>query len=192
MNDKNQDEKQENMSTKPILLRSAKECAFAAVFVAILIASQFVLSALPGVEVITVLFCAYSFVFGVKRGVISAIAFSLVRQLIFGFFPSVLILYLIYYPLLTLAFGSLCKAIKANVKTIVFIVAISCVCCAAFSLLDCVITPLWYGYSAKAAKGYFLASLPVMGVQTVCVGLETGLLFLPLERVFRLIKRTFL
>jgi len=192
MNVENQEKERENERVKPILLSSAKESAFAAVFVAVLIASQFALSAIPGVEVITLLFCTYSFAFGAKRGMISAIAFSLIRQLIFGFFPTVLILYVIYYPLLCLAFGALGKRMQANMKTLVLIVVLSCVCGAVFSLLDCVITPLWYGYSARAAKGYFLATLPVLGVQTVCVGIQTGALFLPLERVFGLIKRTFL
>lgn len=187
-----QEKVEQETKRKSTILSSAKECAFAAVFVAILIVSQFAFSAIPGVEVITLLFCTYSFVFGWKRGVISAIVFSLIRQFIFGFFPAVLILYLLYYPLLCFGFGTLGKQMHANAKTLVFIVITACVCSAVFSLLDCVVTPLWYGYSLGATKGYFLATLPVACVQMACVSVQTAILFLPLERTFRVIKRTIL
>ena len=87
--------------------RASKECAYVAVFAALLIAAQLCFAFLPGVEIVTVLFIAYSFVFGARRGVLSAVTFSLLRQLVFGFFPVVLILYLIYYPLLAFLFGFL-------------------------------------------------------------------------------------
>ena len=67
-----------------------KDCAYIAVFVALTIAAQLCLSFLPGVEVVTVLFITFSFVFGCRRGVAAATVFSLLRQLIFGFFPTVL------------------------------------------------------------------------------------------------------
>ena len=54
---------------------SAKECAYIAVFVALVIAAQLAFSAVPGVEVVTVLFVAYAFTFGVARGMIAATAF---------------------------------------------------------------------------------------------------------------------
>lgn len=170
---------------------TAKTCAFTAVFVAMAIAGQFVLSVIPGVEIVTVLFCAYSFSFGVKNGMLGGTVFSLVRQLLFGFFPSVLILYLLYYNFLSLVFGLLGKKLRCNGKTFVVILFAACVCTAIFTLLDCVITPLWFAYSLKAAKGYFIASLPVMGAQVICAALTVGALFLPLERIFRLIVKRF-
>ena len=172
-----------------VLLQSAKECAFAAVFVALLLASQFVLSSIPGVEIISLLFCSYAFCFGVKRGMLVATAFSLVRQLIFGFFPTVLILYLLYYNFLSFVFGVLGKKIKANLKTLAVIVAAACACTAIFSLLDCAITSLWYAYSWKATRAYFMASLPVMAVQVICVGITVGSLFLPIVKLLKGLKK---
>ncbi len=169
--------------------RSAKDCACIAVFVAVLLASQLALSALPGVETVTVLFAGYAFCFGYKRGWISAIAFSLVRQVLFGFFPSVLILYLVYYNFFVTVFAFLGKKIKRVVRGMMITVPTACVCTALFTLLDCVITPLFYGFSAKASNAYFYASLPVMFSQIVCAGVSTALLFLPLFRAFVLIKR---
>ena len=86
---------------------TAKECAYIAVFVALVISAQLVLSAIPGIEVVTVLFIAYAFTFGVVKGMFSATVFSLVRQLLFGVDLKVLVLYLIYYNFLTALFGIL-------------------------------------------------------------------------------------
>lgn len=185
-------EKRQNPRLKKYALKSAKECAFIAVFVALLIAGQFVLSAVPGVEVVTVLFCSYAFAFGVRRGMAAATAFSFIRQLLFGFFPNVLILYLLYYNLLAATFGGLGKKIKRPLRFLAVIVAVASVCAVAFTALDNVITPLWYGYSARAARAYAFASLPFMGVQALNAAISVGVLFLPLFRAFSAAKRTLL
>ena len=166
----------------------AKECAYIAVFVALTIAVQFAFSALP-VEFVTLLFVVYASVFGVRRGVVAATAFSLIRQLLFGFFPVVLILYLWYYNFLAIVFGLLGKYLQGGWKRLPLAVVIACVCTILFTLSDNVLTPLWYGYSARAARYYFYASLPFMLPQTLGVGLSVGVLFLPLTRVFRRIER---
>ena len=171
------------------ILYSAKECAYIAVFVALLIGAQLALSFLPGVEIVTVLFVAYSFTFGRSRGMLSATAFSLLRQFVFGVSPTVLILYLIYYNLLSFLFGSLGKRIQNPVKMLLLLTAVACVCTACFTLLDDIITPLWYGYSAKATRLYFLASLPVMLSQTICTAISVFVLFLPLQKAFSLFKK---
>ena len=179
----------EEKKKKKKTVRSAKECTLVAVFVALLIAAQLVLSAVPGVEVITVLFAAFAFSFGAYRGLAAATAFSLLRQLVFGFFPTVLVLYLVYYNAFALIFAFLGKKIRFPVKGLVLIVAVACVCTVLFTLLDCVITPLFYGFSKTAAKAYFYAAMPVVLPQLVCVGVSTALLFLPLWRAFLLVKR---
>ena len=170
-------------------VRSAKDCACIAVFVAVLLASQLALSALPGVETVTALFAVYAFCFGYKRGWISATAFSLVRQVLFGFFSSVLVLYLVYYNFFVTVFAWLGKRIKRVARGMLITVPTACVCTAVFTLLDCVITPLFYGFSVRASNAYFYASLSVMFSQIVCAGVSTALLFLPLWRAFVLIKR---
>lgn len=80
---------------------------------AVLIAGQLALGWLAGVEIVTVLLLCFSVCFGAICGVITAVAFSLLRCLIWGFYPAVVILYLIYYPLFALVFGLLGK-IKAE------------------------------------------------------------------------------
>ncbi|MBQ8290957.1 MAG: hypothetical protein IJX88_00400 [Clostridia bacterium] len=166
----------------------AKECTYIAVFVALAIAGQLALSVLPNVEVVTVLFVCYAFVFGVRRGMVAATAFSLLRQLVFGFFPTVLALYLIYYNVLALSFGLLGRCKARGWKTLSFAVLLACVCTAGFTLLDNVLTPLWYGYTKRAAQLYFAASLPIMATHLLSVFITVALLFFPLTKAFATVR----
>ncbi len=182
-------EKKEKITAQKKRAHPAKECAYIAVFVALVIATQIALSALPGVEVVTLLFISYAYAFGWKRGVISATAFTLLRQMVFGFFPTVLILYLIYYNALALVFGGFGAKYKKPTEKTWLVVVFACVCTAGFTLLDCVISPLFYGFTYAATKAYLLSSLPVCGIQTVCTGITVGVLFIPLTKTFSKIKR---
>ena len=169
--------------------RTAKECALLAVFVAVVIAAQLMLSVVPGVEIVTVLFVSYSFAVGWKRGMFTATAFSLLRQIIFGFFPTVLILYLVYYNLLTFCFGMLGRKIKEPVKYLPLIVILACLGTVFFTMLDNLLTPLWYGYSQKATELYFFASLPFLIPQIICTAVSVVGLFLPLWKVFKMVYK---
>lgn len=168
---------------------SAKECAFVAVFVALVIAAQLALSAVPGVEVVTLLFVAYAFTFGVRRGMAAATAFALLRQLVFGFYPTVFLLYVVYYNLLAATFGWLGGRVQNPVKRLWLVVLVACVCTVCFTLIDNVISPWFYGYSAKAWRLYAYASLPFMGAQTACTAVTVSFLFLPVQRAFALVAR---
>lgn len=224
----------------------ANRVAMCAVFVALLIAVQYVMNFVPGVELVTVLMLCFCYAAGPCAGMISATCFSLLRCLIFGFVPNVLILYLVYYNLFALLFGFLGKRpappwvgvsllivvallsgyfaaaglpvsavykMRATVMLwfifsitaiILFIYIIllaknkskkgreladaatlAVVCTMCFSLLDDIITPLFYGYTADAAAAYFIASLYVMIVQSICALISVLLLFHPLAAVFK-------
>jgi hypothetical protein len=170
-------------------LRTSKEIAYVAVFVALVIAAQLVFAMIPGLEVVTVLFVSYAFAFGGCRGMLAATAFSLLRQLVFGFVPSVLALYLLYFNFLTLLFGVLGRIVKRPSLNLWWLVVIACVCTALFSMLDNLITPFWLGYGWEETKKYFVLSLPVMFPQIGCTGVTVGFLLLPLVKAFRLSKR---
>lgn len=170
------------------VLTTAKECAYVAVFTALLIGVQWVLSAIPNVEAVTTLFICYAFSFGVRRSMVCATAFTLLRQFVFGFFPTVLILYLVFYNALAVLFGALGKTRMRGVKSLLLVLPIACICTACFTVLDNVITPLWYGYSARAMRLYFTASLPVMITHIVSSAVGVALLFLPLTRAFVHVK----
>lgn len=169
---------------------SAKEIAFLSLFLAIVIGAQYVFMAIPGVEIVTVLFVAYSYAMGKSRGMVAATAFSLLRQIVFGVFINVLILYVIYYNLLAFIFGMIGNIErKKGFKRLWVITLCACVCCAFFTCLDNVLTPIWYGFTWEATKTYFIASLPFALPQIVCVFFTVGYLFWPLEKVFSLARK---
>ena len=177
----------DNQKLNKFLMRPSKECAYIAVFVSLLIGVQLAFSFVPGVEFVTLLLVCYAFCFGAIRGVISAICFSLLRCIIFGFFPDVVVLYLIYYPILTLIFGLL-KNLKMP-KFLFLIIIVSSICTICFTLISDIITPLMYNYSKRATIAYFYASLSFMIPQTICTAISVGLLFIPLTKALSLCKR---
>ena len=179
-------------------LCSAKECAYIAVFVSLLIALQLAFSLVPGVEMVTVMFVVYAFVFGCGRGALAATAFSLLRQVVFGVHATVLVLYLVYFNLLALLFGYLGKIMRQQkdewkgkklVWRLIVLTLIACACTVFFTLFDNLLTPLWYGYSARATRAYFYASLTFLLPQTLCTAVTVGTLFLPLRSAFLYAKR---
>ena len=171
-------------------LRGVGYVAVVAVFSALLLGAQYALWFVKGVEVVTVLLLVFSYRFGVRCGVLSAVAFSLLRCLLFGFFPNVVLLYLIYYPLFAVCFGGVGNALRrrADLKTQLLVTALAVLFTALFTLLDDAVTPLFYGYTKEAALAYFLASLPTMAMQCACALLTVFLLFRPLMVVLRRVR----
>lgn len=169
-----------------LLFKTAKDIAFIAIMTALLIAAQLALSAVQGIEVVTILFLSYCYVFGTRRGIVVANCFSLLRCLLFGFMPNVVLLYVIYYNLFAVVFGIIghltCK-IK-EWKSLVISVILVAVMTVLFTLIDDLITPLILMYGAKGWRVYFYNSLITMAVQTICAVVTTSLLFLPLRRTF--------
>ena len=164
--------------------------AVVAVFTALLLAAQYALWFVKGVELVTVLLLVFSYRFGVRCGVLSAVAFSLLRCLLFGFFPNVVLLYLLYYPLFAACFGLLGNALhrRTGVRVQMLLTVLAVLLTALFTLLDDAVTPLLYGYTKEAALAYFLASLPTMAVQTVCAAVTVLLLFRPLLFILKRVK----
>ena len=167
-----------------------RDIALIGVFTALLIGGQLALSAVSGVEVVTVLFLSFAYHFGVRRSLLVANAFSLLRCLIFGFFPTVIILYLVYYNLFAVIFGLVGRLLggKMNVKIHVLLIILAVILTACFTLIDNVITPLFYGFSPETAQGYFIASLTTMIPQIICAFATTLLLLRPLILAYRRIK----
>lgn len=88
-------------------LTPSKRVAYTAVMCALLIGGQLALSAVSGVEIVTVLMVCFCCVSGVRTGAVCAVAFTLLRCFLFGFHPTAFILYLIYFPSLALVFGGM-------------------------------------------------------------------------------------
>ncbi len=171
-------------------MRAAKEIALNGVFTALLIGGQIVLSGISGVEIVTVLLLSFSYYFGIRRGLFVANAFSLLRCLIFGFFPNVIILYLVYYNLFVLAFGLLGIRFKKELNLVIHIILViaACIMTIIFTGLDDIITPLYYRFSIDAMRAYALASLTAVIPQVICTIVTVSFLLPILNRVFGNIK----
>ena len=166
-------------------MSTAKQITLAGIFTALLIGAQWAFSFVAGVEIVTVLLLAFCFCFGAKVGLMTATAFSFLRCFLFGFTPTAIVLYLAYYNAFALFFGWFGGKTKQNYGAGThFVVVLSAVLfTAAFTLLDDLITPLFYGYNSNVWKAYFLGSLPVMATQCICAAVSVGLLFYPLKKV---------
>lgn len=171
-------------------MKSTKDIVLCGVFTAILIGGQLALSGISGIEVVTVLFLSFCYRFKTKYGLLVANAFSLLRCFIFGFYISVILLYLIYYNLFALLFGWLGKkfnseyTIKKHSIIVVYVVLMTI----AFTMIDNVLTPLIYGFNLKAAKAYAIASLTSVIPQTICALVTSIVLFPPILKLLKTIK----
>ena len=168
----------------------AKELALIGVFTALLIGGQLALSQISGVEIVTVLLLSFAYCFGMRVGLSVANAFSVLRCFLFGVFPSVIILYLVYYNLFVVVFALLGKKFggRLTVGVHALLVICACVLTVFFTALDDVITPLYYGFTAGAAKAYALMSLTAVIPQTICAAV-TVLFILPvLVRIYSATK----
>ena len=169
----------------------SKDLARLAMCVAMLIGAQLALSALSGIEVVTVLLLCFAFSYGWRDGVLIAVVFSILRCIIFGFQINVIILYLIYYPLFALFFGWLGTRLKGEVryKELSIIVGSAMLFTAAFTMLDNALSALLFSFSAAAAKAYFIASLYTLVPHVACVAVTVAIFFLPLTRVINRIGK---
>ncbi len=164
----------------------AKDFALIGVFTALLIGGQFALSFVAGIEIVTVLLLSFAFRFGYARSLTVVNAFCILRCFIFGFFPTVMILYFVYYNLFVLIFAFIGRRFKGRLSLlkVIFITAAAALCTVCFTLLDDIITPLFYAFSYDAAKAYFIASLYTMATQSVCTIITVSLLLPPLNAVY--------
>lgn len=166
-------------------IKKTKDIAIIGVYTALLIGGQVVLSAVSGVEVVTILLLGFAYYFGVKRGALVASAFSILRALVFGFFPNVLILYLVYYNLFVLVIGALGKIFNRDTSPLkhVIVVIVALMLTLAFTALDNLITPLYYGFNKEAWVGYLGTSLYALVPQLMCTLITVSLLFRPLVKM---------
>ncbi len=171
-------------------MKTAKQIAVVSVFVALLIGGQFALSMFAGIEVVTVLLLSFCFCFGIKYGLISSTAFSLLRCFIFGFFPTVIILYLVYYNIFAFVIGFVGNKFNHEIspKKLIVLVILAVVLTAFFTVIDNILTPLYYGFSVKATKAYWVSSLTSVVPHVICAFATTLFLSYPIIKVFKTVK----
>ena len=167
-----------------------KDITLIGVFTALLLGGQLALFSISGIEIVTVLFASFVYAQGTKNGLMLATCFSLIRCLIFGFIPNVIILYLIYYNLFAVVVGGLSYAFKRKltVKILVVLTITVLLLTILFTALDNVITPLFFGYNLETAKVYFLTSLYAVIPQSICAVVTMSCLFYPLLKFYIKLK----
>ena len=168
-------------------MNSAKKIILPGVFTALLIGGQLVLSGISGIEIVTVLLLTFVYRYGIGQGLFVANAFSLLRCFIFGFMPNVILLYLIYYNIFVLVFGFIGKTFRHeySIKKHVVVVFVAVIMTAFFTMTDNVLTPLIYGFTANAAKAYFVASLYTVIPQISCTFVTVLIIFPVLFKVLK-------
>lgn len=172
------------------MMSKTKQLAIISIFTAILISSQFALSFISGIEIVTVLFLAFAYVFGIKMSLFVANAFSILRCIIFGFFPNILILYLVFYNLFALIIGFIGIKFKhkLNWKIHLTLIFISIILTVSFTILDNLFTPIYYGFTKEATITYATMSLTACIPQIICSTITVSLLFVPLYRIYSNVK----
>lgn len=121
---------------------SALQVAYVAVCAATVTAGKMALSAIPNVEVVSLLLAAYGYTFG-WMGVMSSFVFCAVEMLIWGI-NSWVILYFIYWPALTVLFAILSKL---KIKNRLILTLAACVMTVFFGVLSSLIdTGLFTGF----------------------------------------------
>ena len=160
-------------------LKGARFVAYTALAAASLTAGKFVLSAIPNVEIVTLLCAVYGFVLG-AQGVLATCIFVACETLIYGLGPWV-ISYAIHWPAVALVFWLLSRFIKPS-RVIPTIVAV--IMTTSFGVLTALVdvglfSGFWDDFGQRFAI-YYVRGAVFYVTQIVCNAIVFPLLFKPL------------
>lgn len=179
------------MSLKHATSIGAKKVALIAIMTATIEAGKLALSAIPNVEVVSLLCAVYGYVFGLI-GVVSIVLFVGIETLIWGVNTWVLS-YLIYWPTVCMIYWLL-RLLK--VKSRLIITAVIVVLTAFFGVLTSLVdvglfSGFWDNFWQRFAI-YYSRGIVFYVVQIACNAIVFPLLFLPLANVLTKFKDKFL
>ncbi len=179
------------MSLKHATSIGAKKVALIAIMTATIEAGKLALSAIPNVEVVSLLCAVYGYVFGLV-GVVSIVLFVGIETLIWGVNTWVLS-YLIYWPTVCMIYWLLGRH---KVKSRLIITAVIVVLTAFFGVLTSLVdvglfSGFWDNFWQRFAI-YYSRGIVFYVVQIACNAIVFPLLFLPLANVLTKFKDKFL
>lgn len=123
-------------NSKNIKPSAARLVALVGIMAATLECGKLVLSAMPNIEVVTLLCALYGYVFGIY-GVIAAAVFVMIEPLIWGF-GSWIISYIIYWPAVALVFMLLSRrGVKGRLPITLVAVGMTFIFGLLTSIIDC-------------------------------------------------------
>jgi hypothetical protein len=170
------------------VLSGAKAIALVGVTAATVECAKLALSALPNIELVTLLVALYGYVFG-WLGVCSAVVFVCIEPLIYGI-NSWVITYFIYWPLVALVFMLLRRA---RVRNRWILTAAALGLTVFFGILSSIIdSAIMLGINEYYFKNliiFYLRGVVFYIVQIACNATIFPLLFLYLADKLRLIRR---
>ncbi len=168
---------------------SVRTIALVGVMAATLEAVKLALSALPNIELVSLLLALYGYVFG-PVGALAAVVFVGAEILVWGM-GTWIISYLIYWPLLTVLFWLIGKKISNRF----IITGIAVVMTFFFGILTSLVDiGLFSGYWSNFARRftiYYLRGVWFYVTHIACNAVVFITLFKPLEKLFRKLKRQF-
>ena len=171
-------------------LSGAKAIALVGVTAATVECGKLVLSALPNIEVVTLLLALYGYVFG-WYGVLSALVFVSIEPLIYGF-GTWLPAYLIYWPLVALVFMLLGK-IKLKNRWLITAVAVGMTFLFGLltSLIDVGLLSGNFDNFLYRFGSYYARGIPFYAIQLACNAVLFPCFFLFLSDKLAVMRRRF-
>jgi len=171
-------------------LSGAKAIALVGVTAATVECGKLVLSALPNIEVVTLLLALYGYVFG-WYGVLSALVFVSIEPLIYGF-GTWLPAYLIYWPLVALVFMLLGK-IKLKNRWLITAVAVGMTFLFGLltSLIDVGLFSGNFDNFLYRFGVYYARGIPFYAIQIACNAVLFPCFFLFLSDKLAVMRRRF-
>ena len=171
-------------------LSGAKAIALVGVTAATVECGKLVLSALPNIEVVTLLLALYGYVFG-WYGVLSALVFVSIEPLIYGF-GTWLPAYLIYWPLVALVFMLLGK-IKLKNRWLITAVAVGMTFLFGLltSLIDVGLLSGNFDNFLYRFGLYYARGIPFYAIQLACNAVLFPCFFLFLSDKLAVMRRRF-
>lgn len=182
------------------IANSALYVAVVAMFTAMLSGGKFALMAIPNVEVVTLLIALFAAVWGLAYALPQPVIFVIIETFLWGFNTWV-IEYFIHWPCVALLFGLLGKVPFKRNSLKVFVLTVSAVFITFLFGVQTSIVDTLLGYSSS--KGFWLVTeefwyrftvlyargLVFFVIHMCCNCILFSCAFLPLEKVFRSIKR---
>jgi len=162
----------------------ARDVAFIGLLSASITAGKMVLSFVPNVEVVSLLFILYTVTFGLKRSLMVSIIFTTTEIFIYGFSTWLLVYYLIW-PMLIIITATIKKTIKSEYgyATIAGLFGLF------FGVFFAVIESFFYGYAYGIA--YWIRGIPFDVLHGVSNFIIVLVLFKPMEKVLAKISQSY-
>jgi energy-coupling factor transport system substrate-specific component/cob(I)alamin adenosyltransferase len=155
---------------------SAKDIVLIGILSASITGGKMVLSAIPNVEIVTLLFMVYTVVFGIRRTLFVSIIFTTTEILLWGVHTWLLTYYIIW-PLLILLTGLLSRFLTGDFTRAFLAGAFGLTFGMYFAIVEAMLYGLNYGFV------YYIRGIPFDIIHGASNFIVVLMLFKPLERM---------